>query len=133
MADNLPVPPVATEHAAAPPHSVDCIGIALDLEDRARTVESQTAQRAMLRGAQALRTLYAHPPLAAERAAAQEPPAPEREEGLRRIVETLVKDAPSLRTFFNSRMMMHPDQLAIWDADIAKARAALAAKGAPDD
>lgn len=55
----------AAAERAAEPTSVDCIGIALELEDRAKTVESQTTQRAMLAGARALRNLYARPPLAA--------------------------------------------------------------------
>lgn len=38
---------------------VDCIGLALDLEGRAKTVESQTTERAMLDAAHGLRLLAA--------------------------------------------------------------------------
>lgn len=40
---------------------VDCIGLALDLEARAKLVESQTTQRAMQAAAHGLRLLAAHP------------------------------------------------------------------------
>lgn len=43
--------------------TVDCIGIALELESRVKAVESQTTERAMRRAAHALRLLYTHPQL----------------------------------------------------------------------
>lgn len=45
--------------------TVDCIGLALDLEKRAKTVESQTTERAMLAAARGLRLIAAHKALKA--------------------------------------------------------------------
>lgn len=42
------------------PLTVDCIGLALDLEAQAKRVESQTVERAMLAAANGLRIIAAH-------------------------------------------------------------------------
>ena len=44
---------------------IDCIGLALDLEARAKTVESQTTERVMIAAAQGLRLLVREQALAA--------------------------------------------------------------------
>ena len=46
-------------------NGIDCIGLALDLEARAKTVESQTTERVMIAAAQGLRLLASEQALAA--------------------------------------------------------------------
>jgi hypothetical protein len=53
--------PPAPAGVAVPASQVDAIGAALDLEGRAKTVESQTTERAMLHAANCLRLLAAAP------------------------------------------------------------------------
>lgn len=54
--------PVYTSPPVQPqePLTVDCIGLALDLEAQAKRVESQTVERAMLAAANGLRIIAAH-------------------------------------------------------------------------
>ena len=51
----------AKESTQAGPVSVDCIGLALDLESRAEKVDSQTTERAMRAAANGLRLLHQPP------------------------------------------------------------------------
>lgn len=52
---------LAAQGVPADPRTVDCIGLALDLEARSKVVESQTTERAMLAAAHGLRLLAATP------------------------------------------------------------------------
>jgi hypothetical protein len=51
----VPAPPAAQRK----PLTVDCIGLALDLETQSKRVESQTVERAMIAAANGLRIIEA--------------------------------------------------------------------------
>lgn len=56
-----PAPATVATEAVAHGGGVDCIGLALDLEKQAKTVESQTTERAMIAAAHGLRLLASAP------------------------------------------------------------------------
>ena len=56
---NFPVFPIPTAPPKPKPLTVDCIGLALDLEKQSKRVESQTVERAMKAAAHGLRLIEA--------------------------------------------------------------------------